>query len=198
MTVTKDGTVYAAFDSRVTSAPAWLSGWTKTDMTAVNSKDVTFVIYALEVNAGDTVTLGTNGQSASCVNYTVFLTEKAEEETTTEATTTETTTSTEETTEDTTAQTTASTEETTAESSETTATETVTPDTDEVLYGDVNVDGKVTIADILTLNKNLLCGESMSAQGTLNADVDGDGKPTSTDALNILKYLIMIIDTLPV
>jgi hypothetical protein len=198
MTVTKDGTVYAAFDSRVTSAPAWLSGWTKTDMTAVNSKDVTFVIYALAVNAGDTVTLGTNGQSASCVNYTVFLTEKAEEETTTEATTTETTTSTEETTEETTAQTTASTEETTAESSETTATETVTPDTDEVLYGDVNVDGKVTIADILTLNKNLLCGESMSAQGTLNADVDGDGKPTSTDALNILKYLIMIIDTLPV
>ncbi|MBQ8012318.1 MAG: RICIN domain-containing protein, partial [Oscillospiraceae bacterium] len=198
MTVTKDGTVYAAFDSRVTSAPAWLSGWTKNDMTAVNSKDVTFVIYALEVNAGDTVTLGTNGQSASCVNYTVFLTEKAEEETTTEATTTETTTSTEETTEETTAQTTASTEETTAESSETTATETVTPDTDEVVYGDVNVDGKVTIADILTLNKNLLCGESMSAQGTLNADVDGDGKPTSTDALNILKYLIMIIDTLPV
>jgi hypothetical protein len=68
----------------------------------------------------------------------------------------------------------------------------------EVVYGDVNCDGKVSIADVLTLNKNLMAGEALDPQGILNADVDKDGSPTSADALNILKYTIMILDTLPV
>lgn len=77
-TAAKNMTVYAAFDQRVSNAPAWLSGWTKTDLTAVNSKSVTFVLYKLDCKAGDTITLGTNGQSASCVNYTVFAVASAE------------------------------------------------------------------------------------------------------------------------
>jgi hypothetical protein len=68
----------------------------------------------------------------------------------------------------------------------------------DVLYGDVNEDGKVTIADVLTLNKNLLAGSELTKQGAVNADVDLDGKPSSTDALNILKYTVKIIDKLPV
>lgn len=70
-----DMTVYAAFDSRVADLPAWLSDYTLTEMTAANSKDVTFNLYAREVKAGKTVILGENGQSASCVNYTVFAAE---------------------------------------------------------------------------------------------------------------------------
>ena len=66
------------------------------------------------------------------------------------------------------------------------------------LYGDVNVDGKVSIADVLTLNKNLMCGDKLTEIGALNADVDLDGKPSSSDALNILKYTIMIVEKLPV
>ncbi|MBQ8905835.1 MAG: RICIN domain-containing protein [Ruminococcus sp.] len=71
-TAAADMTVYAAFDTRVSAAPAWLSGWTKTDLTLTNSKDVTFVLYSLSCKAGDVVTLGTNGQVSGCVNYTVF------------------------------------------------------------------------------------------------------------------------------
>ncbi len=67
-----------------------------------------------------------------------------------------------------------------------------------VMYGDVNCDGKVSIADVLTLNKNLLCGDELTAQGVANADVDGDGNPTSSDSLNILKFTIKIVESLPV
>ncbi len=67
-----DITVYVALDARVSTAPSWLNAWTNTGLTAKNNKDVTFNLYALDCKAGDIVTLGTNGQSSSCVNYTVF------------------------------------------------------------------------------------------------------------------------------
>ncbi len=172
--VASDCTVYVALDARVTAAPAWLFTWTKTNMTAANSKDVSFVIYSLDVNAGDEVTLGTNGQSASCVNYTVFLTEKAAEETTTTETTTTTTTET------------------------TTVTES-TPDVSAVIiYGDVDDSGSVDILDVLTLNRNLLAGTELSATGILAADVNGSGAPDSSDALLILKFTIGLVTALPV
>ena len=72
LTALQDMTLYVAQDARVESAPAWLSGWTKTDMTAQSSKDVTYILYSREVNAGESILLGTNGQSSGCVNYTVF------------------------------------------------------------------------------------------------------------------------------
>ena len=68
----------------------------------------------------------------------------------------------------------------------------------DVVYGDVNCDGQVSIADVLTLNKNLMCGEKLSDEGAANADVDGDGAPSSADALNILKFVVKILDKLPV
>ncbi|MBQ8515919.1 MAG: RICIN domain-containing protein [Ruminococcus sp.] len=67
-----DMTVYVALDNRVTTVPAWLSSWTKTDMTVTSNRTVTYNLYSLACKAGDTVTLGTNGQSGGCVNYTVF------------------------------------------------------------------------------------------------------------------------------
>ena len=73
----KDMTVYVALDNRVTARPAWLSNYTKTGMTVQNSGSVTFDIYQQEVKSGTTVTLGTNGQSSGCVNYTVFATASA-------------------------------------------------------------------------------------------------------------------------
>ncbi len=66
------------------------------------------------------------------------------------------------------------------------------------MYGDVNMDNTVDILDVLTLNKNLLTGEALSAEGAANADVDLDSKPTSADALYILKYTISIVESLPV
>ncbi len=67
-----DMTVYVAMDSRVDPLPEWLSDWEKTELTLANDGDVTFTAYRKAVKSGDTVTLGTNGQSAYCVNYTVF------------------------------------------------------------------------------------------------------------------------------
>ena len=65
-------TVYVALDSRVEQAPAWLSGWTKTDLALTNSNNVSYVLYAKNTGAGETVTLGENGQTSGCVNYTVI------------------------------------------------------------------------------------------------------------------------------
>ncbi len=68
----------------------------------------------------------------------------------------------------------------------------------DAAYGDANEDGEVNILDVLTVNKNLLAGAPLSDQASVNADVDNDGKVTSTDALNILKYSIGLLTTLPI
>ena len=74
-TAAEDITVYIALDSRVEKVPPWMIGCIKTDMTAVNSSGVEFDVYSMSVSAGDNVTLGSNEQSAYCVNYTVFVLE---------------------------------------------------------------------------------------------------------------------------
>ena len=71
-----DMTVYVLLDSRVAIVPAWLSTWSKTELTAANDKDVSFVLYSRDAAAGEKITLGTNGQSAGCVNYTVLAVEQ--------------------------------------------------------------------------------------------------------------------------
>ena len=68
----------------------------------------------------------------------------------------------------------------------------------EKLLGDVNVDGKVTIIDVITLNKNLMVNEAITDQGRINADVDENGKVDEVDSLNILKYVVEIVESLPV
>lgn len=67
------------------------------------------------------------------------------------------------------------------------------------LYGDVNADGVVRLQDVVVLNRSLLnIADDITPQGEINADVDLDGKLTPTDALNILCYVIDVIDELPV
>ena len=73
-----DIAVYVALDNRVTTPAEWLNDWEITGDTIVNSKDVTFNIYRKNFSAGESVTLGTNGQSTGCVNYTVFAIEHIE------------------------------------------------------------------------------------------------------------------------
>lgn len=75
-TAGEDIEIYVGLDSRVTAVPAWLSDWTKTDLTAASSNDVTFVFYKKKYNKGDEIILGTNGQCAFCVNYTAIITEQ--------------------------------------------------------------------------------------------------------------------------
>ena len=87
---------------------------------------------------------------------------------------------------------------TTANTTTTSKTTTTAKPSAETAYGDVDLDNEVGLLDVLTLNRNLLLGEKMSAQAITNADVDLDGKPTSVDALNILKFTIGLITEFPV
>lgn len=73
-----DISVYVALDQRVSALPQWLADWEETEDIIVNSKEVTFTLYKKDVSMGETVTLGTNGQSSGCVNYTVLVVENGE------------------------------------------------------------------------------------------------------------------------
>ncbi len=73
-----------------------------------------------------------------------------------------------------------------------------TADNGDVMYGDVNCDNKIDVLDVITLNKNLLGGGELTEQGIRNADVDLDDAPTVADSLTILKFIISLVDKLPV
>lgn len=73
-----------------------------------------------------------------------------------------------------------------------------TPAPDDVLYGDANCDGEVDVLDIIILNKNLLGGGSLSDEGKDNADVDLDKNLSANDSLNIMKYIVKLLEKLPV
>lgn len=71
-TAAEDMSVFIALDNRVENVPSWMSSYTKTSMTMENNKDVVFDLYGRSVKKGENITLGTNGQSAYCVNYAVI------------------------------------------------------------------------------------------------------------------------------
>ena len=68
------------------------------------------------------------------------------------------------------------------------------------LCGDVDESGKVDIIDVIALNKNLMVGEKLTDQGKRNAITTGEKNrdPEPLDALNILKFVVEIYDSLPV
>jgi hypothetical protein len=74
-----DMRLFIGLDSRVTELhelPGWLSGYTLTSMTAStvdgSGNTITFNIYERSFTAGQTVTLGTNGNPFNTMMYTVF------------------------------------------------------------------------------------------------------------------------------
>ena len=90
--------------------------------------------------------------------------------------------------------TTASGEDTTTDSGEDTTT-TSTTTGEDTLLGDINLDGKVSTADLLALKKHLL-GVTEIESGTTgftNADVTKDGKVSTADLLSLKKYLLGVI-----
>ena len=204
--------VFVLLDTRVEAAgstPAWLSGWTKTDMTAASSNEVRFSVYKKTFVGGEKVTLGQNGMNGNCMNYTVFADAVAVETTTTTTettttTTTETTTTTTETTTTTTEETTTAEETTTTTTTtateETTTTTTTTTAAQSTLIGDANVDGKVSVADAVAILQAVANKDkySLKPQGAINADCydPGDGV-TANDALAIQKLDAGSIDKLP-
>ena len=61
-------------------------------------------------------------------------------------------------------------------------------------FGDINLDGDITITDAVMLNKYLVGSASLSEASQKNADCDKDGKLTSSDTLVILDYVVGSID----
>ena len=67
---------------------------------------------------------------------------------------------------------------------------------DEIMMGDVDGDGKVTINDATEIQKILADFYTPTRRQSLAADTDGDGSLTINDATMVQKYLADIIDKL--
>lgn len=65
-------------------------------------------------------------------------------------------------------------------------------------FGDVDGDENVTLLDVVTLNKYLMIGTQIDDAARIAADVNNSGTITPVDSLNILKYLVNIIDSFDV
>lgn len=68
----------------------------------------------------------------------------------------------------------------------------------EILYGDVNLDGVVDIADCVLLNKCIAGAVELNKTAKRNADIDQNDTIDTIDALYLLQFLVHIIDTLPI
>jgi hypothetical protein len=67
---------------------------------------------------------------------------------------------------------------------------------DGTLYGDVNVDGKVNVADVVKINQYLLDPETnpITAEGKANADCERDNKIDMSDAALLTNAAASIVD----
>lgn len=64
----------------------------------------------------------------------------------------------------------------------------------DVKYGDVNEDDEVDLVDVILLNKHLMIGTNVTPQGQINGDVDRNKTLDEVDSLNILKYIIQLVE----
>ena len=87
---------------------------------------------------------------------------------------------------------------TTTTTNATPTTITTTTNTAIPSYGDVNLDGKVDIADAIFLNKYLATLIQFSDVQVANADCCQDGVLNDQDTTALMQFIILLIDDLPV
>ena len=90
-------------------------------------------------------------------------------------------------------ETTASTDVKPTETTVTESTEVTEPSSSEstdVHYGDVNLDGNISIADAVLLNKYLVKSAELTDRAIANADCYKNGTPDANDTLTILKVIV--------
>ena len=139
--------------------------------------------------------LGAKFQQIDTPPVVTTATTKATEETTTTAVTSETTASAA--TSDSTASKT--TEKTTAAPEETTTAPVTTVSVDpSALYGDVNLDGDVDLADAVLLNKAISGAVELGTKQRINAECYADGVVTVDDSMTLLQFLVHLRNSLPV
>lgn len=88
--------------------------------------------------------------------------------------------------------------ETTASESTSAVTSTSSDTTLTAFYGDVNCDGRIDITDAVHLNRALANVVTLNAQATLNADCMHDGLLSASDSVELLRFLVGLINALPV
>lgn len=59
-----------------------------------------------------------------------------------------------------------------------------------IVNGDLSGDGKITILDLLQIQKYLLGDKKLSTEALIAADTSNDGKVTILDLLQVQKYLL--------
>lgn len=62
----------------------------------------------------------------------------------------------------------------------------------DILYGDCNRDGKITITDLLAVKSHILGKSALSGDGATAADTNKDGKITITDFIQIKAHILGI------
>lgn len=67
----------------------------------------------------------------------------------------------------------------------------------EVVYGDINSDGKVSICDIIMLSKYNVQGVILNDFQLKSADCNADGEVNEFDTQALMSFLVDLIDTLP-
>ena len=66
-----------------------------------------------------------------------------------------------------------------------------------VLYGDVDLDGRIDVVDAVLLNKAASGSITLNPQALKNADCNADGELGTEDALVLMRFLVHLITSLP-
>lgn len=135
------------------------------------------------------LTTTTTVSSETTITTDATTTESSETTVTTDATTTES------------SETTVTTDITTTESSETTQTSdttTMTTTPFDGKYGDTNLDGEISMIDLVYMNKYLASSMKFNDEQMKVADCYKDGEITSADATALIQFIAEQIDSIPV
>lgn len=87
--------------------------------------------------------------------------------------------------------------ETTTKENETTTTKSTIQVDPSLLYGDVNLDGDIDLADAVLLNKSVAGVVELNDTAKANADCFADGVIGSDDSMTLLKFLVHLVNELP-
>ena len=98
---------------------------------------------------------------------------------------------------DTTDTSTSGSDETTASTDSTSETTSTEPIPFTVLYGDVNLDGRVGLDDAVMLNKAVAGSVVLNENAKSNAECNAAPGIDAADSMSLLKFLVHIIDNLP-
>ena len=87
--------------------------------------------------------------------------------------------------------------ETETESEESTETESATEpsDTEERVLGDADLDGKVDILDVITINRTILGKEKMTEEAIRNIDFNQNNKPDPEESMTVMRLIVKLITT---